>query len=158
MTRLNSIEHEFVEFIPHDLEPGKLYVSIPYRTMSHLCACGCNSEVVTPISPVGWSLEYDGERVSLKPSIGSWSLPCKSHYFINRNKVVWAAAMSDAAIARVKARDKTDLARHYGASEVTQISVQSVPLELSPAPDVVAGAASKTMWWKVIKRWFGSRE
>lgn len=157
MTQLNSIEHEFVDFIPQVMEPGKLYVSILYRTMSHLCACGCKTEVVTPISPVGWSLEYDGERVSLKPSIGSWSLPCKSHYFINRNKVVWAATMSDAEIARVKARDKADLARHYGAPEVTQVSVQSVPLEPSPAPAVSAGAASKTMWWKV-KRWFGSRE
>lgn len=157
MTRLSRIEYEFVEFIPHDMEPGKLYVSIPYRTMSHLCACGCKTEVVTPISPVGWSLKYDGEHVSLTPSIGSWSLPCKSHYFIDGNKVVWAAAMSNTAIARVKARDKADLARHYAASGVSQIGVESVPLELSPASDVSADAVSKTMWLKV-KRWLGFRK
>ncbi|WP_417924835.1 DUF6527 family protein [Collimonas pratensis] len=26
-----------------------------------------------------WSLTYDGKTVSLDPSIGNWSLPCRAH-------------------------------------------------------------------------------
>jgi hypothetical protein len=33
---------------------------------------------------------FDGRSVSLTPSIGSWSLPCHSHYFLTRGKVRWA--------------------------------------------------------------------
>ena len=37
----------------------------------------------------GWKLsETDGE-VTLHPSIGSFNLPCRSHYFIRGNTVVW---------------------------------------------------------------------
>jgi hypothetical protein len=42
---------EFVEFMPDKLEPGVIYVSIPYATAAHLCACGYGNEVTTPISP-----------------------------------------------------------------------------------------------------------
>lgn len=51
-------------------------------------------EVVTPISPVGWKLTFDGETVTLFPSVGSWSFPCRSHYFIRRDTVVWGENMS----------------------------------------------------------------
>ncbi len=86
MTLRGSFKHSFVQFIPEDVEEGVLYVSIDYATAVHKCACGCGSEVVTPLSPTDWNLTYDGETVSLFPSIGSWSLPCQSHYFIRRNK------------------------------------------------------------------------
>ena len=33
----------------------------------------------------------DNGTVSLRPSIGNWQLPCRSHYFIVRNRVVWAS-------------------------------------------------------------------
>ena len=85
-----TIQHEFVEFIPEQLEAGIIYVSIPYCTAIHKCVCGCNNEVVTPISPKGWKLTFDGETISLSPSIGSWNLRCKSHYFIRANQIVYA--------------------------------------------------------------------
>lgn len=84
-------EFEFVEHIPDDLQERTLYVSIPFATAVHNCACGCGEEVVTPLSPTGWKLIFDGETVSLDPSIGNWSLPCESHYWIRRNRVQWAA-------------------------------------------------------------------
>ena len=90
----------FVETIPDQLIQGSLYVSIPYRTMVHLCCCGCGFEVATPLRPTDWQLTYDGETISLSPSIGNWSLPCRSHYWIQRNQVRWAATWSESRIAQ----------------------------------------------------------
>ena len=55
-----TFNHEFIEFIPSELEEGVLYVSVQYATAVHKCACGCNNKVVTPISPVDWQLLFDG--------------------------------------------------------------------------------------------------
>lgn len=83
----------FTEFIPEQLEEGILYVSMPYSTIAHLCACGCKNEVITPLSPLDWSMTYNGKEISLHPSIGNWQFPCRSHYWIRGNKVVWAGNM-----------------------------------------------------------------
>ena len=117
--RLNAITPEFVEFIPEKLEPGMLYISRRYATASHLCCCGCGSEVVTPLNPAKWRLsERGGGRVSLDPSIGNWSFPCKSHYFIEGNGVTWAGSMSRKQIAAVRARDREDAWRLTGNPDV----------------------------------------
>lgn len=110
MSRIDQISPEFVEYIPEHPRPGVLYVSRRYATALHLCCCGCGSEVVTPLNPAKWHLKEDGGRVSLSPSIGNWSFPCQSHYWIDRNSVRWAAAMAPEVIAAVKARDRRDAA------------------------------------------------
>lgn len=110
-----AITHEFVEFIPRELDEGTLYISMEFATASHRCFCGCGTEVVTPISPAGWRLTYDGENVTLYPSIGSWSLPCKSHYWIRDGEVEWSYAMSRTEIAAVRRSDALAVQRHYGA-------------------------------------------
>ena len=46
--------------------------------------------------------------MSLVPSIGNWSLPCQSHYWITDNRVRFAPVMSPAMIVGVKARDRRD--------------------------------------------------
>src|SRR5258708_25246754 len=93
------LTYEFVEFIPDDLREGTLYISITYCTAVHKCCCGCGREVVTPLSPAGWKLIFDGKTDSLYPSIGSWSLPCQSHYFITENTAGWAQKWSENHIA-----------------------------------------------------------
>jgi Family of unknown function (DUF6527) len=113
MKRDFDIAHEFVELVPRDLKERTLYVSIEFATATHKCFCGCGSEVVTPISPVGWQVTFDGETVSLSPSVGSWSLECQSHYWIRRDRVEWAEAMSPEEIAEVRERDDADRLRHY---------------------------------------------
>lgn len=111
MSKTNQIRPEFVEFIPDQLRPGVLYISRRYSTATHLCCCGCGREVVTPLNPAKWRLiERDGV-VSLMPSIGNWSSPCQSHYWISGNRVRWAAGMSPRMIAAAKARDRRDAAR-----------------------------------------------
>lgn len=85
---------QFVTSFPRELEPGVLYVSPQFSTATHSCACGCGREVVTPLSPSQWVLTFDGS-VSLRPSIGNWGLPCRSHYFIERGRIRWARSVNE---------------------------------------------------------------
>jgi hypothetical protein len=103
------IRHEFVSLAPDVLEQGVLYVSIEYATVLHLCACGCGAQVVTPLAPGRWRLTFDGKTVSLNPSIGNWSLPCRAHYWIDRNHVVWDRPFSQQEIAYVRAEDRREM-------------------------------------------------
>jgi hypothetical protein len=97
-TAIDRIQPEFVEQFPANLEPGILYVSIRFSTTAHLCACGCGRQVIAPLNPRRYRMTYDGERVSLKPSIGNWYFPCKSHYWIRKNKIDWSWTFSDSEI------------------------------------------------------------
>lgn len=109
MTQIDYLRAQYVEFVPERLERGIIYISERYRTASHLCCCGCGMEVVTPLNPAKWQLfEQDG-AISLHPSIGNWSFPCQSHYWIESNCVRWAASMSPEMIAWVQARDRQDV-------------------------------------------------
>ena len=80
------LTHEFVEFVPDELKERTLYGSIPYKTVVHLCCCGCGREVVTPLSPTDWQLTFDGETVSLHPSIGLPDLPLLSPQVIEEQQ------------------------------------------------------------------------
>ena len=82
-----------------------MYVSVRFRIASHNCFCGCGNEVVTNLSPRGWQLTYDGESISLYPSIGNWDFKCRSHYWITRNTVRWAEKWSDEKIRRARSRE-----------------------------------------------------
>lgn len=84
---MKMLQHRFVEFIPEILEDGVLYISMEYCTAIHKCVCGCGNKVVTPISPTGWQLEFDGKSISLSPSIGNWNFDCQSHYWIKKNEI-----------------------------------------------------------------------
>lgn len=106
------MQHKFVEFIPSEIEENVLYISIEYDVAKHKCACGCGADIVTSLSPARWRLIYDGETVSLYPSIGNWSHPCKSHYFITNDKVVWAGSISEEAMQKVIKNDQEAFKRH----------------------------------------------
>lgn len=114
MRAADTIVHTFVEYIPVELEERTLYVSIPYATATHLCLCGCGSEVVTPLSPTDWRLTFDGETVSIAPSIGSWSLPCRSHYWIRRNGVQWAPQWTPEEVEAGRRTNQAVKREYYG--------------------------------------------
>jgi hypothetical protein len=101
--KVSSFRHEFMDYLPEELSEGTLYISLPHRTVAHLCACGCRREVVTPLAPTEWGLYFDGVDVSLHPSIGNWNFACRSHYFIRDSQVRWAGDMSKAAVERIRA-------------------------------------------------------
>ena len=80
----------FVETIPYlpEMEEDTLYVSLRFATLSHLCPCGCGRLVDLSLDPATRSLTYDGEFLTLRPSIGV-KFPCRSHYSIIRNAIMW---------------------------------------------------------------------
>jgi Family of unknown function (DUF6527) len=110
------LKHEFVDFIPDELEQGTIYVSIRFATASHLCCCGCGNKVVTPIRPTDWKLIFDGKTISLDPSIGNWSLACQSHYWIRNNRVKWARRWSQKEIETERAHDRLAKQRYFDTS------------------------------------------
>src|SRR3989442_9215850 len=107
------LAYEFVEFTPDELKDRTLYISHTYCTAVHKCCCGCGREVVTPLSPTGWQMTFDGKSVSLHPSIGSWSLPCQSHYWIRENKVIWAPTWSKQQIEKGRALEQKVKEKYY---------------------------------------------
>jgi Family of unknown function (DUF6527) len=111
--RQTTFTPEFVEYIPRHLDDGVLYVSILYCTAVHKCACGCGNKVVTPISPADWQLQFDGDGVSLFPSVGNWGFPCNAHYWIRSNQVLWAKAWSSDQIARGRARESRSRTEYF---------------------------------------------
>ena len=113
MTDDLTVKHEFVEFIPDMLEDRTLYISREHGTAVHKCFCGCQKEVVTPLSEVGWQLECVGATVSLYPSIGNWNSPCKSHYWIVRSRVEWASQWSDEEIQEGRAMEARRREEYY---------------------------------------------
>lgn len=119
MTRINSLQHEFVDYIPDDLSNGVLYVSIPFATVVHKCCCGCGNEVVTPLDPAEWEMTFDGKSLSLSPSIGNWGLACQSHYWIHRNQVQWARRLSKYEIKAGRSLDRLRKARPFGDAWVS---------------------------------------
>ena len=104
--RMKKLSYKFVEFMPNLIENNTLYISIEYCTAIHKCMCGCDNEVVTPLSPTDWKIIFDGKSVSLSPSIGNWGFDCKSHYWIRENRVEWAKKWSDEAIEFNRKQDK----------------------------------------------------
>lgn len=103
---------EFVETIPEKIEESILYVSMEFGTAIHLCPCGCKERVVTPFSPLGWKLSYDGEGVSLTPSIGNWSSKCKTHYWIINSEIRMAERWHKVDKRKVRKLDKSDTVRN----------------------------------------------
>ena len=85
----------FVEAIPYleDMADRTLYVSMRFAILSHLCPCGCRRLVDVTLGPTTRSLTYDGEYLTLRPSIGV-KFPCRSHYSIVRNAIVWYRPIS----------------------------------------------------------------
>ncbi len=87
--RIDKMRPVFVEQLPDLLDPGLLYISMKYAICAHSCACGCGNKVFTPLGLKDWQLYYDGETITLTPSIGNFSFTCRSHYFIQENRIVW---------------------------------------------------------------------
>jgi hypothetical protein len=113
MLRHTKIEHRFVQYIPEQLEPGVLYISMEFATAAHSCCCGCGQQVVTPFTPTDWKLAYDGETISLWPSIGNWSFPCRSHYIIRSNQVIKALPWKEEQIKEGRKDESWRKERYY---------------------------------------------
>lgn len=152
MMRFKQLEPRFVKSIPRELEPGVLYVSMEYGTVVHSCCCGCGHEVVTPLTPTDWSLTFNGEAISLWPSVGSWNLPCQSHYVIKRNKVIEAGPWDKAKIDAEQHRDRRAKAKFY-AQPCQETDSSHSPSTEAPATTAQERHAENSIWRK-LRRWF----
>ena len=131
----HTFQPVFVDEIPEYLAPDTLYVCIPYATAVHLCACGCGGEVVTPLTPVDWRLSFSG-RVSLSPSIGNWSFPCRSHYWIIDERVHWSETWDDGRIQLNRERDRRAKSAFFA----------------EPTPDENASPLTRRRWWSFWRK------
>ncbi len=80
---------KFVDSFPDNLEEGILYISLRFNTAVHLCACGCGMETITKLAPKEWCMTYNGQNVSLYPSIGNWNFKCRSHYWVRDGRAIF---------------------------------------------------------------------
>jgi hypothetical protein len=103
--RCKKLTTIFTEYIPAELEPETLYISMTFETAVHLCACGCETKIVTPFGPHDWVLTFDGS-VSMRPSVGNGQQPCRSHYYIRNNGIDWLPPISTGATRAAGARDR----------------------------------------------------
>lgn len=125
--RHHTLEHRFVRNVPRELEPGVLYISMEYATAVHSCCCGCEERVVTPFTPTDWRITFDGESVTLNPSVGNWNQNCRSHYVIERNRVIECGWWSDARVEAERLRDKRAKAAYYEReTESARLDAQSI--------------------------------
>lgn len=152
--RVNRVEHRFVEFVPEEMEPNTLYISTEYATVVHSCLCGCYQRVVTPLTPTDWHLTYDGETVSLSRSVGNWSFPCQSHYWIEHSRVHWAGTWSKAKIEANRASDLQVKRRYYdgGCLEPEPPVELSGEHEFASPTDEAPGG-----WRRRLRRWLSRR-
>jgi len=111
------MKHKFVEYMPNTIENGILYISLEFGTILHKCVCGCGNEVNTPLSPTDWKMIYDGESITLKPSIGNWSFDCKSHYWIRNNSIVWDEKWDVNKIEMARKSEVIDRLNYFNLNE-----------------------------------------
>jgi hypothetical protein len=144
--QIDQLQPQFVEEIPSELQPGVLYISMEFATAQHLCPCGCGSKIVTPLHPTRWRLTYDGEGVSLHPSVGSGGLPCRSHYFIRDNRVQWVR-WSGKEAQRAQWRDRIDTEAFFTGRQADAVNGKP---DRSGAPD--QGSIARRIWRRAMRR------
>lgn len=150
--KLVTITPQFVELMPPEIQDGVLYISEKYATTIHKCCCGCGMKVVTSLSPARWQLRREGNLVTLYPSIGNWDFPCRSHYWVRRNRVVWSGSMTQQEVHRVKERDKRDIKNHIFQSNKRKIEDIVKQTKPDQASSTISHSGSKSLW-QLLKEW-----
>lgn len=149
--RVARLQHRFVEYMPEEPEAGVLYVSVEFSTVIHTCCCGCGNQVVTPLSPTDWQLTYDGESISLHPSIGNWSFDCRSHYWIKNNRVSWAPAWTRAEIDAGRTRDRARKQQQFDDAPLETVGTPA------STPEPVTDGLQPSLWVRVWRWLFWTR-
>lgn len=146
MKRETALNHEFVDYIPNELKDGTVYVCIAFVTVAHKCCCGCGNEVITPLSPTDWALTFDGQSISLYPSIGNWGFDCQSHYWIKHNRVKWAWQWSKEEIEAGRSQDRMAKKKYFDGKQEVEVEAANVetPQEKKPEENL----------WQRLKIWW----
>ena len=85
MRTIKKVSYELVEveFIPpfEEMKAGILYYSPTYKTVNHLCPCGCGEQTPIHIKQGEFTIEINAGKATITPSLFR-RMGCKSHYII----------------------------------------------------------------------------
>jgi hypothetical protein len=84
----------------------------------------------------------------LHPSIGNWSFPCQSHYWIRNNRVEWAPKWSREQIERGRRHDGLAKDDYFDVTSSTADSADRDETTRTPE------SALKRGFWQTLKKWF----
>ena len=93
-------------------------------------------------------LEIVNGAITLAPSVGNWSLPCKSHYLIRQGRVVWARDMTRDEIERGRLRDKRLRDAHFD-----QVNAQKEAEMERMATAARCSAGWLARLWRALRSW-----
>ena len=116
--------YQSVEKTPTLLQSEVVYINEEFEIATLLCPCGCNHKIVL-LCPDGHLVINDGGFATVKPSIGVWDAPCRSHFFLNSGTVDWCNSWSE---ERIKSSMRMQRDRHVEAQPILT-------------------------WYQVFKRW-----
>jgi hypothetical protein len=88
--------------------------------------------------------------LSLSDSIGNWSFPCQSHYWIEHSRVHWAGAWSKDMID-VNRADDLERKRQFYEVGSDQPMLGELDAHTVGRPDETAG------WWRRLRSWLSRR-
>lgn len=143
---MRTLKHEFVQYMPEQIEAGVIYIAMKYRVAIHLCVCGCGNKVVTPFSPTDWELRFNGDTVSLSPSIGNWNFDCQSHYWIIKNQIKHSCRWDNDQIRKGRESDKARKEEYFR---------QEVKIDPEISPETTKRKEEKKNWFKSVLDYFG---
>ncbi|WP_414695066.1 DUF6527 family protein [Paraburkholderia sp.] len=104
------------------------------------------------MTPTDWTLTFDGEHISLWPSVGSWNLPCQSHYVIRKNRVITAAPWSQKQIDGQIAKEKAVRSLQYDQAIEQSAGELVTPADTGNADSSVQEQRSG-FWSRLWKLW-----
>jgi hypothetical protein len=107
---------EKVERLPAALDDNVVYVSEEFELAALKCACGCGHRVNLLLGD-GHTVNDVQGLADIWPSIGVWDAPCRSHFWIQSGRVLWAAQWSDTEIHGAM---EQQLSRHLHASKMSK--------------------------------------
>ncbi|WP_369412459.1 DUF6527 family protein [Pelagibacterium xiamenense] len=90
------------------MQEGVVYHTEEYELAGLLCACGCGHRV-TLLVPDSHQVWDEGGYATIRPSVGVFDAPCKSHYIISTGSVQWLPAFTGDQAANIM---HAQIARH----------------------------------------------
>lgn len=100
--------YQLVDRIPTQMREGVVYHTQEFELAGVLCACGC-SHRITLLVPDSHEVWDEGGYATIRPSVGVFDAPCKSHYVISAGDVQWLPAFTGAQAAKIM---HSQIARH----------------------------------------------
>jgi Family of unknown function (DUF6527) len=97
-----------VDRIPKELREGVVYHSEEFELAGFLCACGCGHQITLLVPDSHQVFDQNG-LATIRPSIGVFDAPCKSHYVISGGQVNWLPRFTDRAATSIM---QAQIARH----------------------------------------------